>query len=162
MLNPPERKPKREENTNTKSRKLLPKPVRALHVFYSHIHFGGNNMSIHSFEPTTGTSLNWYVVETTLTLKRTATVAEKTRDLRRQTYGACRLLKVRALAPLALNDAGPLRCRLRVRFGASSFRSCICALIRGATDVQVDRENPNVANPDHSLNHLKPSSDTHR
>ena len=147
MLNPPERKPKREENTNTKSRKLLPKPVRALHVFYSHIHFGGNNMSIHSFEPTTGTSLNWYVVETILTLKRTATVAEKTMDLRRQTHGACRLLTVRALPPLTLKGAGPLRCRRRVRFGASRFRSCICTLIRGAADVQVDQRKPKRREP---------------
>ena len=47
MLNPPTRKPKSEEKMPIREIENYCETLRARHVFYSRIHFGGNAVSIH-------------------------------------------------------------------------------------------------------------------
>ena len=63
---PPTRKPRMKKICRHESRKKYSEYIRARHVFYSRINFGGNTMNIHSI------------------LKKAACVARKTKDRWRQ------------------------------------------------------------------------------
>ena len=60
MVNPPTREPKSEENMPIRKVENYCETLRVRHVFYSRIHFGGNNMSMYPTAPPTG-SISFYI-----------------------------------------------------------------------------------------------------